>query len=151
MEARRAPSRALLRYYPLDGAALWFQPSTGPHLPRHVIVDREAYFGEPAAQLEGTAVRVSLSWWHLPVASGPRKVNQPHVDRAALDAGHPRLSPRRSTSTAAGTRAELETEHPAHMLEVAGRAAAELGCEHRAWLGDLDPLAHCLRRLLAEL
>lgn len=109
--------------------------------------------GAEVNALEGTSVRVSLSWWHLPVDSGKRKPSQPHVDRAALTrAMAARAQPLAIEEQGrGGAHAALETARPGDVLEAAGRAAAELGCEHRAYLGELDPLAHCLRRLLAEL
>lgn len=103
--------------------------------------------------LEGAELGVGLSWWHLPVPNGSRKVTQPPVDRAALARamagfGYPLEIEEQGRG---GGRATLETDQPTRVLEAAGHAAAEQGCEHRAYLHDLDPLAHGLRRLLAEL
>ncbi len=103
--------------------------------------------------LEGAALRIGLSWWHVPDSKNPYKVTQRPVDRAALARvmaalGYPLEIEEQGRG---GGCAKLETDQPARALEAASHAAAEAGCEHRAYLHDLDPLAHCLRRLLAEL
>ena len=109
--------------------------------------------GAYVSALEGAALQVNLSWWHLPTPSGPRKVTQRAIDRAAVARA---MAPygyslEIEEQGRGGARGCLETDQPARALEAAGAVAAELGCEHRAYLHDLDPLAHCLRRLLAEL
>lgn len=109
--------------------------------------------GASVSALDGAAVRVSLSWWYLPTSSGPRKVTQRPVDRAALAHALAALGSPLAIEEygRGGARASLETDQPARALEAAWRCAVELGCEFNTWLHDLDPLARCLRRLLAEL
>ena len=116
--------------------------------------------GATVRALEGDDIQISATYW-VARESGRKgkRQQQPQLDAAALRESLERYLPKVQSFELKANQdnyyrtssAVIRCNNPAPVLLALGRTHKELGCHFGLYVSDIDPLAWCVRRILAEL